>query len=237
MPNRKVCQAWHALVLAAVAAAASSLAVSAHDPGAPPITWNREISRLFYDRCVSCHRDGGPSFPLVTFQDVQPHAAAIKDSVSARRMPPWGAVKGFGDFRNDQGLTQQQIALITDWVEAGTPRGNNRNALPPPPKFKDPAPLDIPHGALAISGESTLSQPFALGGLFPERAPKAPSTKIVAELPDGSVQPLLWLYQYQQSSPHAFLLRKPTELPSGTRIRGVPVDARILLLPASNPGR
>ena len=27
-------------------------------------------------------------------------------------MPPWGAVKGFGEFRNDQGLTAEQLELI-----------------------------------------------------------------------------------------------------------------------------
>jgi hypothetical protein len=28
-------------------------------------------------------------------------------------MPPWGAVKGFGQFRNDQSFSQEQIELIT----------------------------------------------------------------------------------------------------------------------------
>ena len=41
-----------------------------------------------------------------------------KEAVLARRMPPWGAVKGFGDFRNDQGLSQAELDLITDWVDS-----------------------------------------------------------------------------------------------------------------------
>lgn len=61
----------------------------------------------------------------MTYQEAQPRAAAIKDAVLSRRMPPWGAVKGFGSFQDDQGLTQQQIELRADWVEGGTTRGNN----------------------------------------------------------------------------------------------------------------
>ena len=89
------------LVVAVLLAAAADL--RAHDPNGAPITWNREISRIVYERCASCHREGGTSFSLMTYQEAQPHASAIKDSVLARRMPPWGAVKGFGDFRNDRG--------------------------------------------------------------------------------------------------------------------------------------
>ena len=64
----------------------------------------------------------------MTYQEAQPQASAIKDAVLSRRMPPWGAVKGFGNFRNDQGLTQQQIELIADWVEGGTTQGQQSEA-------------------------------------------------------------------------------------------------------------
>jgi hypothetical protein len=94
----------------------------AHNVG-NAITWNREISRIMYQRCASCHREGGSAFSLMRYQDLQPRAVEIKDAVLSRRMPPWGAVKGFGDFRNDQGLTQAELDLITDWVDSDTPRG------------------------------------------------------------------------------------------------------------------
>jgi hypothetical protein len=55
--------------------------------------------------------------------------------------------------------------------------------------------------------------------------------QITAALPDGRIEPLLWLYEYKTSYRHPFLLRKPIELPSGTVIRGVPRQASILLLP------
>src|SRR5258706_12780966 len=85
--------------------------LGAHDFFTNPPTWNREVCRLVYDRCAQCHRPDGSAFSLLTYQDAQPRATAIKDAVLSRRMPPWGAVKGFGDFRNDTGLTQEQVEL------------------------------------------------------------------------------------------------------------------------------
>jgi len=219
--------------LATVTAAALVLAthVSAHDPNAT-ITWNRDISRLVYERCASCHRPRGTAFSLMTYQDAQPRAASIKESVLSRRMPPWGAVKGFGAFRNDVGLTQEQISLITDWVETGALRGNNPNALPPVPKFEPPPPFDVPNDAVSVSGDVTLKEPLVLDGLLPERVAAHASLQIIAARPDGAIEPLLWLYEYRDAYRHPFLLRRPLPLPAGTVIHGVPTGAKILLLPA-----
>ena len=49
-------------------------------------------------------------------------------------MPPWGAVKGFGDFRDDPSLTQDEITRIAEWVEGGAPEGDPIY-LPPSPKI------------------------------------------------------------------------------------------------------
>jgi hypothetical protein len=206
--------------------------VRAHDPGAAPISWNREVSRIVYERCASCHRDGGSSFSLLTYRDAQPRAAAIKEAVLLRRMPPWGAIKGFGHFRNDQGMTQEEIALVADWVEGGTTKGNNPNTLPPLPKFDAPSGFAIPANAIKVSGDLTLKAPLALDGVLPGRVPRGASVQIVAARPDGSVEPMLWLYQYEDRYRHPFMFRKRLEIPAGTVIRGVPRSAEILLIPA-----
>ncbi len=169
----------------------------------------------------------------MTHQEAQPRAVAIKDSVLARQMPPWGAVKGFGDFRNDEGLTQEQISVITDWVEGDTPRGNNPNAMPAPPKFDATPQPSIPTRTIAVSGDLRLDRPVRLDGLIPERVAKGASIQIVAALPNGGIEPLVWLYQYRDSDRHPFLFRKPLDLPLGTVIRGVPKSAKVLLIPLS----
>ena len=222
----------------AVIAAALALAVCAdlraHDVSTTPITWNREISRIFYERCISCHRPGGTSFSLTTYPDVQPRAVAIRDAVLSRRMPPWGGVKGFGDFRNDQALTAEQIELITDWVQDDTPKGNNARMLPPMPGFGDAPAVTAPADAVRVADTLTLKSALLLDGLLPERA--TDGTRIVATLPDGRVEPLLWLYGYSEKFRHPFLLRKPLTLPAGTIIRGVTPPASVLLLPAPSSG-
>ncbi len=167
----------------------------------------------------------------MTYKDAQPHASAIKDAVLSRRMPPWGAVKGFGHFRNDQGLTQEEVTLVSDWVEGGIARGNNARTLPPAPKFQEPSPFKLPKGTIAVTGRHTLEHAVTLHGVYPEHVPNGASMQVVAVLPNGGVEPLIWLYQYKDSYRHPFFFRKPMALPPKTVIRGVRGDARILLIP------
>jgi hypothetical protein len=204
----------------------------AHDIITTPITWDREISRIVYERCASCHHDGGQAFSLMTYASARPWAVAIKEEVLERRMPPWGAVKGFGDFRNDQGLTPEQLELITSWVGGGVPEGEAKD-LAPDPKFDRPARENPSHGAIAVSGEFQLRKNFSLDGLAPKSVPEDAAFQVTAELPDGSIEPLLWFEHYSAKFAHPFLCRTPIELPAGSRIHGVPPGSTVLLLPAT----
>ena len=203
---------------------------NAHNVG-NAITWNREISRIIYQRCASCHQEGGTAFSLIRYQDVQPRAVDVKEAVLSRHMPPWGAVKGFGEFRNDQGLTPVELELITDWVDSDTPKGNNPNTLPKEPRLEKAPVYRIPKNGIEVSGDITLDHDVTLDGLFPVTVQPGISVKLIASLPDGETVPLLWLYDYQQSYQHPFLFRRPLDLPAGAVIRGVPSDARIVLIP------
>ncbi len=204
---------------------------TAHDVITTKVTFDREIIRLFNERCVSCHSKGGSSFPLTTWQEARPWAKAIGEEVLRRRMPPWGAVKGFGDFRNDQGLTAEQLELVVDWEEGGAPEGEPKD-LPPAPKPAAKSGLRHGPGEVVVSGEYKLSAPLLLDGLWPKSVPAGASYQITAELPDGVVEPLLWLENFRKEFDHAFLLRTPVALPAGTLIHGVGAEAAITLLPA-----
>jgi hypothetical protein len=209
----------------------TAASLSAHGFGSA-ITWNREISRIVYAKCASCHRPEGTAFSLMTYGDAQPKANEIKAAVLARRMPPWGAVKGFGHFQNDQSLTQEQIELITKWVDGGIRRGNNPQQLPDVPTFS-PSDLAVADDrAITIQGPAVVSQPVVLRGLVPQRVSAEQSIRVMAVLPGGTVEPLVWLHQYDSRYAHPFLFRRPIRLPAGTRIQGVPPDAVVALLPA-----
>lgn len=220
-------------VLVLLAGASSAYA---HDVITTKVTFDREIIRLFNTHCIACHHEGGMAFSLATYNEARPWAKAIGEEVLERRMPPWGAVKGFGDFRNDQGLTAEQLELIVDWEEGGAPEGEEKN-LPDKPKIGEfPIAENSSHAAkeIAISGDWTVRAPFTLDGLFPKTVPDGASIQVTAELPDGSVEPLLWLMNYKKQYGHAFLLRKPLRLPAGTVIRGVPDDTTLALLPGKS---
>jgi hypothetical protein len=205
--------------------------LSAHDVITTKVTFDREIVRLFNAHCISCHRAGGTAFSLATYKEARPWAKAIEEEVLHRRMPPWGAVKGFGDFRNDIGLTPEQLELITDWEEGGAPEGEEKN-LPPAPKLTHPEATRRSAGEIAVSGDLKLARPIKLDGLDPKTVRDGESFQITAELPDGGIEPLLWLETYKKAFEHSFLLRNPLDLPAGTVIRGVPKDAVVSLLPA-----
>lgn len=204
----------------------------AHDIITTPITWDHEISRIVYAHCVSCHHEGGIAFSLMTYADARPWAVAIKEETLARNMPPWGAVKGFGDFRNDQALTPEQLELIVSWVSGGVPEGEAKD-LPPAPKLDQPSPPVAVHDSIAVSGEFELNKNFMLDGLLPKTVPDDASFQVTAELPDGSIQPLVWLEHYHAKFGHPFLYRNPIDLPAGTKIHGVPQGSTLLLFPAA----
>jgi len=219
----------HLLPIVALAVAAQG-----HDVITTTVTFDREMLRIIYSRCASCHRPGGSAFSLLTYNEARPWAVAIKEEVLRRRMPPWGAVKGFGDFRNDQGLTSEELELIVSWVDGGVPEGNDKD-IPPAPKIAEEKHTHR-KGEIMVEGETKLARAFSLDGLWPMQVPEKSSIKVVAQLPDGSILPLQWLKEYKASFGHPFLLRNPPDLPAGTIIRGVPKGSKISLLPAMGPG-
>jgi hypothetical protein len=200
----------------------SGFIVRAHDVISTKLTWSREVSRIVYRRCVSCHQEGGSAFSLMKYDDARPWAKAIKEEVLGRRMPPWNAVKGFGDLRNDQGLTQEQIEIIGDWVEGGAPEGDPL-LLPPKPnvQVKGQAAAGTA-GSVRVSGSLTLLEPAAFGGIQPGKLDAGASVQVTAVRPDGSVEPLLWVKNFNPAYDQPYYFAKPLRLPTGSRIQVYP---------------
>ena len=89
--------------------------------------------------CVRCHRpDEMAPMSLLTYSDARPWARAIKERVSKREMPPWFLDKTIGiqRYKEDPSLTDEEVATIVKWVDAGAPQGNPADA-PPVPKADD----------------------------------------------------------------------------------------------------
>jgi hypothetical protein len=113
--------------------AASALALGA----APKPTYSKDVAPLLQKHCQECHRPGeiGP-FPLLTYKQARPWAAAIKMVVAQKTMPPWHADPRYGRFANDRSLAQKEIDTIIGWANAGAPEGDPKD-LPPPATFTE----------------------------------------------------------------------------------------------------
>lgn len=109
-----------------------------HTPITTNITFQKEISRIFQRRCMSCHSEGNLAMPLTTYAESRPWAVAIKEEILERRMPPWSAVSGYGLFANDAGLTSREVAVITAWVTGGAPSGVLKAEETTPPVMVPP---------------------------------------------------------------------------------------------------
>jgi hypothetical protein len=195
-----------------------------HDVITTPITFSREISRLFYSHCVSCHREGGTAFSLATYDAARPWAKAIEEEVLERRMPPWGAVKGFGEFQHDQGLTQEQIEVIADWAEGGAPAGDPKY-LPAMPDYKPPSARAAGADGIVVDGTMTLKTAVTVSGIRARKAADGATFMAVATRPDGTVEPLLWLYHYKPQFDRAYWYTEAIRLPAGTRVEVTPRGA------------
>ena len=204
--------------------------LSAHDVISTKITWSREISRVVYKRCTSCHRDGGSAFSLTTYEQARPWAKAIKEEVLERRMPPFGAIKGFGELRDDRALTQEELHLISDWVEGGSPEGDPA-LLPKDPDFNPPAEHEPKTGAaLVVDGSLTLKHAATFAAIHPNKLTEGCSVKVIADRPDGSIEPLIWLYNYKPQFDRTYYFRTTLSFPAGTKIEMYPPSAGAIAL-------
>ncbi|MEM6704750.1 MAG: hypothetical protein AAF690_18665, partial [Acidobacteriota bacterium] len=97
--------------------------------------WSEHIAPLVHQKCVTCHRPGQTApMSLLTYKEARPWAKSIRKVTSDRTMPPWFANPEHGDFVEDPTLTEEEIALLSKWVELGAPAGDLALA-PEPPTF------------------------------------------------------------------------------------------------------
>lgn len=205
-------------------------ATFAHEVITTKITWAREISRVFNRRCIACHHNGGPAFDLGAYEEARPWAEAIKQEVLQRRMPPWGAVKGFGDFRDEDGLTEVEIAIISSWVEGGAPRGD-LTLLPKQIHVStEQSALPKTGQILLASGSLTLERTIKVAAVRPEAVPEGASLRLIAERPNGAVEPLIWLHDYTSRFRRTYYFKAPMSFRAGTRIRIQPAIGSVSLL-------
>ena len=107
-------------------------------------TFNRDVLPILQANCQECHRAKPINisgmvapFALTSYDEARPWAKSIAQAVESRKMPPWFATEQFhGVFRNERGLTADEIETVVRWVSTGASRGLEEDA-PPPLVFED----------------------------------------------------------------------------------------------------
>lgn len=118
------------LVLASALGALSLTVVGCEsvDSAAPEAdgTYYGELKAVIDAKCVGCHVEGGIApFSLETYDEVRAMESAVRDAVATRRMPPAPAEPGCAEYSDDPAMTEDQIAKVVGWIDAGSPEGES----------------------------------------------------------------------------------------------------------------
>ncbi len=118
----------------------------------PAPTYASVVAPLLNKHCVICHRSGEVApFPLTSYEDARKRAGFLAKMAEEKRMPPWKAEPGFGEFHDTRILTGEEIVTLKAWADAGAPLGDPAR-VPPLPVFTEGWQLGKPDLVLEMPG-------------------------------------------------------------------------------------
>ncbi len=105
--------------------------------------------------------------------------------------------------------------IIAAWVIGGAPSGDPTLLHTQTHGKPAAAPVTLAD-VLTVTNRATLQEPIKAAGIRPLAAATIESARITAHLPDGRIQPLVWLYRFNPKWNQTFRFREPIALPAGT---------------------
>lgn len=116
----------------------------------------RDIAPLFIQSCMPCHEPGNIApWSMTNYATIVQLSRLMKSSVLAGEMPPWHADPKHQVFANSKALTPDQISMLVDWIDRGTPRGAGPDPLPQAVQpSTDVWPLGTPDAIVSIASQS-----------------------------------------------------------------------------------
>jgi hypothetical protein len=112
------------------------------------VTFHKDVEPILQKSCLGCHYEGQiGGFSLLDYDEAAPMAGFIAAVTEARLMPPWGAqttdeCQPRLPYKDDLSLSDEEIATLRAWADAGAPQGDPADA-PPPYQLKAEALDDI----------------------------------------------------------------------------------------------
>jgi hypothetical protein len=163
-----------ALLFAAAAGALFTYGATSRLPEAKPngkkadakprkVSYATDVAPILNARCVNCHRPGEVApFSLIGYDNAKKWSGMVAGVTAKGIMPPWKAVHGYGEFKDENRLTDAEKDTLKQWHEQGAPRGDKRKE-PATPKFPQSEwPLGEPDLVLQPG------KPFKLGAEGPD---------------------------------------------------------------------
>ena len=99
--------------------------------GEQPPTWHQDTAPIARAYCADCHGEGGIApFELTEASDYRGLAPLVRATLVERTMPPFFAARGHTALRYDMSLSDEQLQLMLDWLDAGAPEGDPTNPAP-----------------------------------------------------------------------------------------------------------
>jgi len=121
----KVHRGCIAAIVVLVLIALAMPGADAHKGMVSPFTYNEHVFPILRNRCGSCHYDGGPTpMSLLSYQDAQPWAEAIREQLVSEAMPPWYADPSGPAVRGGHTISPRELDVLIMWAGGGTPQGD-----------------------------------------------------------------------------------------------------------------
>ena len=140
---------------AAISASSMPTTRRGTDTRSTPVTFSKDVAPIFQGKCQTCHHQGTSApMSLMTYEEVRPWARSIRQRVANGDMPPWHLDKtvGIKHYKNDRSLSDDEMAMILQWADAGAPQGNPAD-LPTPLTFRSEADWFIGEPDLKVTTE------------------------------------------------------------------------------------
>ncbi len=116
-------------------------------------SWHEDIAPLVHGHCRPCHDSSTAlsGIDLLDYESASAWSSLMSMSAQAGTMPPWGAADTEScapphAWADDPRLSEEQLAMLAEWAEAGAPQGDPALAAPLP----DPIDAGLPGANLEL---------------------------------------------------------------------------------------
>lgn len=96
-----------------------------NEPSEPTVTYYANVKPILNANCVGCHQEGEIGVGVLDSYDAaSKRSTAIAMQTINRTMPPYPPDPGCNDYVGDMSLSDEDIATLAAWADAGAPAGD-----------------------------------------------------------------------------------------------------------------